>query len=112
MYEIPNLSMEEVTKKFCDYFGAGYTKITMPKFIKILQYCWEACVDMNFDYNPDGEDLEFLRGQDYMKVVLYEISQHYYSGGSIGSSRRCSYDKWFNNIRKLLKNKPKTDKEG
>lgn len=110
MYEIPNLSMEEVTKKFCDYFGAGYTKITMPKFIKILQYCWEANVDMNFDNNPDWEDLEFLRGQDYMKTVLYEISQHYYSGGS-SCYGRGTYDKWFDNIRRLLKNKPKTDKE-
>lgn len=95
-YEAREKSLEEITKAFCDYFNVKYQKITMPKFVKILSECWKAKIDMNFDYNPDYEDLEFYRNTAYIKCVLYAISEHYFSGEYYKRSS------WYDNIQKIL----------
>lgn len=97
-YEPREQSLEDITKSFCEYFNVKYQKITMTKFVKILNECWKARLDMNFDYNPDFEDLEFYRNTDYMKCVLYQISEHCFSGNSYDNR----HDTWYNNIQKIL----------
>lgn len=96
-YEPRELTLERITESFCHYFNVKYQKITMPKFVKILSACWKAKIDMNFDYNPDFEDLDYYRNTDFMKCVLYQISQHYFSG-SFDNRRKI----WYNEIRKVL----------
>lgn len=80
------MSQKDIESWFCTYFGIKKQKITDAKFLKVLRICWELKLDMNFDNNPDFEDLQYIRSQDFKYYILEALStRDYYSNKSLES---------------------------
>lgn len=80
MYEVGNLTYEEVEENFCKTFNIKQRKISDKKFIEILNVCWHKRMDMHFmgyAYG-DGEDVEFATQQEYKKFVLFNLYDCYF----------------------------------
>ena len=79
MYEVGNLTYEEVEKNFCEALEIKQRKISDKKFIEILNLCWHKKVNMHFMGSAygDGEDVEFATKQEYKKFVLFNLYDYY-----------------------------------
>jgi hypothetical protein len=71
-------SPKDIEKSFCETFGVKKQRITDAKFLKILSECWKLHIDMNFDNNPDFEDLESIRNSDYKYYILDHMVERFY----------------------------------
>lgn len=65
-----NKTTEEIEDWFCTTYQINKQKITDAKFLKLLELCWKEHFDMNFDNNPDFEDLEMIRGSNFKYYIL------------------------------------------
>ena len=75
-------SPKEIEKAFCETYGIKQQKITDAKFLKILSVCWKEHIDMNFDNEPDFEDLECIRNSDFKYYVLDHMVERFYPPNS------------------------------
>lgn len=66
--------IKNVYKDFFNYFGIKGNKVSDKQFLKILRVCWKNHIDMNFDDNPDFEDLQWIRNTDYKYQVLHQLT--------------------------------------
>lgn len=69
---------KEIEDWFCTVFQIRKQKITDSKFLKLLELCWKEHIDMNFDNNPDFEDLEMIRSTNFKYYILDKLSEGYY----------------------------------
>lgn len=70
---------KEIEEWFCTVFQIRKQKITDSKFLKLLELCWKEHIDMNFDNNPDFEDLEMIRSTNFKYYILDKLSNGYYN---------------------------------
>lgn len=79
MYEVGNLTYEEVEKNFCETFEIKQRKISDKKFVEILNVCWQKVMNMNLMGSAYGdiEDIEFATKQEYKKFVLFNLYDYY-----------------------------------
>ena len=66
--------IKNVYRYFFNHFGIKGNKVSDKQFLKILRVCWKNHIDMNFDDNPDFEDLEWIRNTDYKYQVLHQLT--------------------------------------
>lgn len=71
---------KEIEEWFCTIFQIRKQKITDSKFLKLLELCWKEHIDMNFDNDPDFEDLEMIRSTNFKYYILDKLSNGYYTG--------------------------------
>ena len=65
---------KKIEKQFFTWFDIKGTKVSDRQFLKILRACWKHHRDMNFDNNPDFEDLEWIRNTDYKYQCLASLT--------------------------------------
>ena len=63
-------TIKEIEDWFCTYYQIRKQRITDAKFLKLLELCWKELIDMNFDNNPDFEDLEMIRSSNFKYYIL------------------------------------------
>lgn len=94
--ELTEQDKKEIEDWFCVSVECKKQKITDKKFLEILKVCWKHKIDMNFDDNPDFEDLCWIRGTEFKYHVLNHLS---FFSGSL--DRDCLYS----DIRQVLNSK-------
>lgn len=71
--ELTEKEKREIENWFCVTINCKKQRITDSKFLKILKVCWKHKVDMNFDDNPDFEDLQCIRASEFKYHVLNQL---------------------------------------